>query len=217
MQHLWIATQNPKKKAELLRLLEPLGVQIHTLAERPGIDWVEDAEDFAGNAEIKAFALARSFGPDEDDHWALGDDSGLAVDALGGRPGVRSARYAGPDATDEDRVEKLLDELATLGAGEPGETDRGARFVCHLSLAGVDGETGEPRSLWTTERTCEGEILPSPRGEGGFGYDPVFLPCESDGPSETRSFAELTPSEKDAISHRGRALRDLVHHIQNAR
>ena len=202
-QRLWIATGNAKKKLELLRLLEPLGFELLGLDEAPPIEIVEDAPDFAGNAAKKAVPLALATG-----ELALGDDSGLAVDALGGEPGVRSARWAGPDATDADRIAKLLGALERL-------PDRRARFVCHLCLA-APGPSGV-EVVWTTEQTCEGEILNEPRGLGGFGYDPAFAPIEQSGERtglvSERSFAEMTPEEKDALSHRGKALRELVAHL----
>jgi XTP/dITP diphosphohydrolase len=191
---LWIATGNPKKRDELERLLAPLGYRIRSLddAGRP-IDWDEDRPDFAGNAAIKATTVARAVRA-----HAVGDDSGLAVDALGGAPGVHSARYAGPDASDADRIEKLLRELAAAG------TDRRAHFVCHVCLAGPDGEI-----LARFEERCEGTIRNTPSGAGGFGYDPVVVPDATRGADGAPTFAELGPDRKDAISHRGRALRRL--------
>ncbi len=194
MTDLWVATQNPNKRVELERLLAPLGYRVRSLDEAPdAVDWLEDRPDFAGNAEVKASAAARSV-----HGYAVGDDSGLCVDALGGAPGVHSARWAGEDATDGDRIARLL---AELGAA----TDRRAAFVCHLCLCAPDGEV-----LARFEERAEGIILAAARGTGGFGYDPVFVPdaCKDRSPAPT--FAELTPAEKDAISHRGRALRKLA-------
>ncbi len=195
---LWIASANQKKRKELERLLAAAGgLELRTMADlAEPLDIVEDRPDFAGNAEVKAVTLARLVGAP-----ALGDDSGLCVDALGGAPGVHSARWAGPDATDRDRIDKLLDELG-------GRPDRGARFVCHLCLAGADGKV-----LARIEETCEGRILTAPRGEAGFGYDPVFVAeaFQRAGAGEIDpSFAELSAEQKDAVSHRGKALRALA-------
>ncbi|MBK8977753.1 MAG: non-canonical purine NTP pyrophosphatase [Planctomycetes bacterium] len=198
---LWVASANRKKRKELERLLAPLGFALRSLAELPEpLDIVEDRPDFAGNAEVKATTLARHVGA-----LALGDDSGLCVDALGGEPGVHSARWAGPGATDADRIDKLLHELERrheLAA----TTDRRARFVCHLCLAAPDGSV-----LARVEETCEGVIVDTPRGSDGFGYDPVFVPDAGDGdPGPAPTFAELSAAAKDAISHRGKALRSLA-------
>jgi XTP/dITP diphosphohydrolase len=192
MTELWIATGNPKKREELDRLLRPLGIELRLQSEAPSaVEVVEDCPDFAGNAAKKATTLARIVGS-----MAVGDDSGLCVDSLGGRPGVHSARYAGDGATDEDRIHKLLSEL-------DGSSDRSARFISSVCLAGPDGSI-----LATFEESCEGVIQTTPSGDGGFGYDPVFVAQEY---LETgRSFAELTPEDKDAISHRGKALRRLA-------
>lgn len=193
---VWIASGNAKKLVELERLFRgrlPYTVRGLGEADTP-IDWDEDAPDFAGNAAIKACTVAKAVGA-----FALADDSGLVVDALGGAPGVHSARYAGPDATDADRIEKLLSELRDAPA------PRTARFVCHVCLAAPDGTV-----LARFEETCEGTILASRRGEGGFGYDPVFVPDATSGQDPAPTFAELDPATKDAISHRGKALRKLL-------
>jgi XTP/dITP diphosphohydrolase len=197
MTRVWIASANPKKRAELARLVGPIGLE--AVGADAAITVEEDAPDFAGNARKKACALAASVG-----ELALGDDSGLEVDALGGRPGVQSARYAGPDATDAQRVAKLLGELA--GVAPPART---ARFVCALCLCGPDG-----RPLVEIEARCEGWIATEPSGRGGFGYDPVFIArAHWDGRRtgvRPPTFAELTPAAKDAVSHRGQALRQLA-------
>ena len=186
-----LASANPKKAAELAEILAGSGLRIELLP-RPGdvpeVD--EDADDFLGNARLKAAALAEATGLP-----ALADDSGLEVDALGGAPGVHSARYAGETATDHDNVVKLLDELEREPAGE-----RSARFWAVIVLRWPDG-----REL-VAEGAVEGTIAATPRGDGGFGYDPVFVPDDGDG----RTFAEMTSAEKDAISHRGRAFRSLA-------
>ncbi len=203
---LWLATQNPKKLAELERLV-PHGIAVHTLAELPegaAFTIVEDAPDFRGNAEKKAAGAAAFLREAVTAGWrptdqvlVLADDSGLCVDALDGRPGVHSARYAGESASDADRVRKLLGEL-----GDTPAAKRTARFVCCLVVCDLDGAV-----FFTTEQTCEGMIREVSSGTQGFGYDPVFRPAEIQGDI---SFADLTATEKDAVSHRGKALRRLV-------
>ena len=197
-----IATQNQKKRRELELLLAPLGVEIVMPADVGGLPPVdEDQPTFALNAAKKAVSAARASG-----EWALADDSGLEVDALGGAPGVRSARYAGVPAVDARNNAMLLRELA----GVPEER-RGARFVCALALARPDGTlalevSGEAR----------GRILDAPRGDGDFGYDPLFLFTEPGFQETGCGFAELTSAEKSAVSHRGRALRALAERLQQA-
>ncbi len=190
---LVLASANPKKVAELRAILASSGVPTELLARPADVpEVVEDAPDFVGNARLKAVALAAATG-----EAALADDSGLVVDALGGAPGVRSARYAGEHADDAANVALLLRELADRGVEDPEA--RAARFRCVIVLRTPDGEE------LVTEGSVEGSIAPSPRGEGGFGYDPVFVPAEGDG----RTFAEMSAEEKHAISHRGRALAEL--------
>jgi XTP/dITP diphosphohydrolase len=186
-----LASANPKKADEIREIL---GDAVE-LIPRPGDipDVVEDAATFVGNARLKAVALADATGIP-----ALADDSGLEVDALDGAPGVHSARYAGPNATDADNVARLLEQLDEAGTDTPGE--RTARFRCVLVLRAPDG------AELVADGTVEGRIVANPRGDGGFGYDPVFVPDEGDG----RTFAEMTSAEKHAISHRGRALRALA-------
>jgi XTP/dITP diphosphohydrolase len=192
IQEIWVASSNAKKKVELLRLLEPLGIRVRSMSEAPEpIEIIEDRDSFAGNAEKKAVTLAKAVRG-----CAIGDDSGICVDALDGGPGIYSARFAGEDATDEDRNQLLLDKLNDL----PPEK-RGARFVCHICLADPAGEV-----LARIEENCEGEILFAVRGDGGFGYDPLFRPAEG---KDERCFGEYSAEEKDAISHRGKALRGL--------
>jgi XTP/dITP diphosphohydrolase len=128
---------------------------------------------------------------------AIADDSGIAAAALGGRPGVRSARYAGEAATDEENLDKLLREVP--------DGDRRVAYVCALAFVGPDGEEH------VVEGRCEGTLVHDPRGDGGFGYDPAFLPADRD---DGRTMAELTPEEKDAISHRGRAARALLEWLE---
>ena len=183
-----LATANPGKQAELAAMFAG---SIEVLARPSGIpDVVEDADTLEGNARLKAEAIVASTG-----EVALADDTGLEVDALDGQPGVRSARYAGEDHDDDRNVAKLLVELA----GVPAE-DRTARFRTVLVLADPDG-----REL-ITEGVVEGVIAQERSGNGGFGYDPVFIPVEGDG----RSFGQMTREEKSTISHRGRALRSLI-------
>lgn len=195
---LLVATTNRGKIAELRGMLGDLGIELVTVAD-VGIDGevVEDAETFEGNARKKATELARRSGLS-----ALADDSGLEVDALGGGPGVYSARWAGPGATDSSNVEKLLGVLENVEDGK-----RGARFRCVLALAGPSGAIEH-----VTDGRCEGSIARAPRGEGGFGYDPVFVPT-----GETRTMAEMTAEEKNARSHRGAAVRAMRAFFQQVR
>ena len=184
---LVVGSRNEKKKREIERILGGLPVELKSLADFPDAPEVEeDADSFEGNARKKARVLADALG-----EWVIADDSGLEVDALGGRPGVRSARYAGDGATDADRCRKLLGELA----GVPRER-RTARFRCAIALA----RPGEV--VLAAEGCCEGLIAEQPAGSGGFGYGPVFYH-----PGLGRTFGELSAAEKDGVSHRGRALR----------
>ncbi|MBK8095596.1 MAG: non-canonical purine NTP pyrophosphatase [Planctomycetes bacterium] len=200
MAELWLASGNRKKRAELERILAPLRVTLRTPDELPApFAPVEDAPDFAGNAAIKARALARMVRG-----VALADDSGLCVDVLDGRPGVHSARYGGPGLSDAGRLQRLLDELVDVP-----DHSRGACFLCSLCLCGPDGTI---RAAVTGR--CDGVLLRSPRGNGGFGYDPAFVPracLDEPGPP---TFADLDPARKDALSHRGQALRTLLARLQ---
>lgn len=193
---LLLASGNKKKIAELERMLTPLRVDLLTPADIGGLPEVEeDRPTFAGNAAKKALAAAAHSG-----HWALADDSGLCVDALDGAPGVFSARFANPEAPDDAaNNEKLL----RLLAGKP-ESERGAHFICALALADPQGTL-----IAEIEGKAQGRILDGPRGDGDFGYDPLFLFTEPGFPETGRGFAELTLAEKSAVSHRGRALREL--------
>ena len=185
---LLIATRNRHKLEEIRAILNLPGLELIGADEMPGLPEVEeDAPTFEGNAIKKARTLAQASGC-----WTLADDSGLEVEALGGAPGVISARYAGSEASTPANNAKLLRELA-------GVTDRGARFRCVLALCAPDGRS------WTVEGLCEGRMLESPRGANGFGYDPLFMP---EGHSQT--FAELPASVKNGMSHRGRALQRAV-------
>lgn len=182
------ATNNAHKLGEIRQILTPLGIQVLAARDVGGIpDVAEDADSFVGNATKKAVESAAAIG-----RPVLADDSGLEVFALGGEPGIYSARYAGPDATDAQRLAKLLARLAP-------HPDRGGRFVCVIALATPAGLVGSAAG------EIRGSIAPAPRGQGGFGYDPIFVPA-----GEHRSFAEMQPSEKDAISHRARALQRAV-------
>lgn len=190
MSRLLVATTNAGKLAELRELLAPLGFELLGLADLPPIEEaVEDGATFAENARAKALHYARAAELD-----TLADDSGLEVLALDGAPGVRSARFAGEHAADADNNALLLERLS-------GESDRRARFVCALCLV----EGGAP-SL-ETQGVCAGRILEAPRGDGGFGYDPLFVP--DDPAAEGRTFAEVPRPVKQALSHRGRALEAL--------
>jgi XTP/dITP diphosphohydrolase len=184
-----VATGNRGKLAELAAMLGGAAELIAADDVAPGWSVEEDGATFAANARKKALHLARLTGLP-----ALGDDSGLAVDALGGRPGVRSARYAGEDASDAQNVTLLLRELASVPDGR-----RQAAFHCALVLAWPDGRMVE------VEERCEGTIAAAPRGQGGFGYDPVFVD-----PETGRTFAELPAATKNARSHRGRAALALL-------
>jgi XTP/dITP diphosphohydrolase len=194
-QRLVVATRSPHKLRELGELLRLDRAQLVSLDDL-GVegDAVEDGETFETNARIKArFAAAATGLP------SLADDSGIEVDALDGRPGVRTRRYAGPDATDPANNAKLLDALRGL----PAER-RGARYVCVLALALPDepGPRGGMRVL-TRRGTCRGRIAVRPKGTGGFGYDPIFEPAAE--PPGGRTLGEYAPAEKHAISHRARA------------
>ena len=188
---LVVATRNEHKLRELAEILP--GVELVALPE--GVELpAETGETFAENALIKARAAHRETGT-----AAIADDSGIAARALDGRPGVRSARFAGPQASDAENLELLLSEL-------DGAADRHVAYVCVIALVDADG--GER----LFEGRCEGELATEPRGSGGFGYDPAFVPADT-GPGDRRTMAELDPSEKHAISHRGRAARALAEHL----
>ena len=205
MIKLLVGTNNPGKVREYAELLSDLPENVEiTFPAREGLalDVEESGDTFEENARIKALAYAQASGLP-----SLADDSGLEVDALDGAPGVRSARYAGPDSSDVDRYRKLLGALSDVPARQ-----RAARFRCVVALALPDG------SLYTADGTCEGEIGFTPRGEHGFGYDPVFIVAGFEG----RTLAELLPGVKNEISHRARALvaiqpvlRKLLQELEN--
>lgn len=191
---LVLASTNQGKRREIEALLAPLGIEVATAAELGFTQEIEETgQTFAANARLKACAVAQALGLP-----ALADDSGLEVEALGGRPGVYSARYAGPKAGDAANNAKLLAELAGL----PPER-RGAAFVCVMVCCLPDG-----RALQTQGRLA-GAIALEPEGQGGFGYDPVFWL-----PERGLTAARLTTQEKNAISHRGQALRALVDQVE---
>src|SRR4051812_23572129 len=183
---LVLSTRNAHKLREFQPLMEP-----HRVVPLP--DEVElppeTGATFAANAMTKARAAAEATG-----RVAIADDSGIAAAALGGRPGVYSARYAGEHASDEENLQKLLDEV-------PDDGDRRVAYVCALAYV----EPGGASHL--VEGRCEGTLAHEPRGDGGFGYDPAFIPSDRD---DGRTMAELAPEAKDAISHRGRAARALL-------
>jgi XTP/dITP diphosphohydrolase len=192
-----LATANPGKAAEIAQILGD-GV---TLMPRPDHvpDVVEDADTLEGNARLKAVAICEATG-----RAALADDTGLEVDALGGAPGVRSARFAGDDGDAIANRLKLLAELEGLGADRPEL--RSARFRTVVLLRRPDG------TEVVAEGVVDGHIATDESGEGGFGYDALFVPAQGNG----RTFAEMTSDEKNSISHRGRALRDLAHQLEGA-
>ena len=190
-----VATRNQHKLHELEEILASLElVPLPDGVELPS----EDGETFADNALAKARAAHSGTGL-----AALADDSGIEARALGGRPGVRSARYAGPRASDEENLALLLRELA-------GADDRSVAYVCALAFVDVGG--GER----LFEGRCEGELALEPRGRGGFGYDPAFIPTDT-GPADRRTMAQLSAAEKHAISHRGRAARKLARWLETDR
>ena len=185
---LIVATRNEHKLRELGEILA--GVELLPLPS--GVELPpEEGATFADNARLKARAAHEATGA-----AVIADDSGIVARALGGRPGVRSARFAGPGAGDEENLALLIAEL-------DGERDRHVAYVCVIAHVGEDGA----ERLF--EGRCEGELAAEPRGGGGFGYDPAFIPADT-GPDDVRTMAELDPAEKHALSHRGRAARELA-------
>lgn len=200
---LLLASNNAKKLAELRRMLADEDVVLVTPAALGGLpEVVEDQPTFATNAAKKASSGARASGL-----WTLADDSGLSVDALGGAPGVHSARFAGAHGDDGANNALLLEKLAGLP-----EFLRGASFTCALALARPDGSVA-----LAIEGRAYGRILRAPRGTDDFGYDPLFEFTEPGHSQSGSSFAELAPAEKAEISHRGRALRELVSRLASVR
>ena len=192
-----IATGNAHKVKELSRLLDIDGIEFISLKDLGFTgDIIEDGTTFAQNAKIKASFICEKY-----QIPAIADDSGLCVDALGGEPGIYSARYASKDGENSDdkaNIDLLLKNLKSIPSGE-----RSARFVCSMAFCAPDGVS------LTVDGICEGHITSDIRGEGGFGYDPLFVAegCE-------QSFAEISAEEKNAISHRGRAVRKLAEFLQ---
>ena len=196
MQRLLIATGNAHKTREFAEILGR-EFEVCDLSSVPDARKVEETgTTFEENAVLKALAASQ-----DRPLLVAADDSGLEVDALDCAPGIYSARYSGPDATDEQNVDKLLSELARRNISRPKLT---ARFRCVIALA-KEGEL-----LKTFEGVVEGVIIDLPRGEHGFGYDPIFVPKGFD-----RTFAELPPETKNKISHRAQAARKLAHHLSN--
>ncbi|KOY81141.1 XTP/dITP diphosphatase [Lysinibacillus macroides] len=194
MKQVVIATKNKGKAQDFEALFDPLGYKVVTMFEAaPDMEIEETGTTFEENAILKAEALAKELGT-----IVIADDSGLAVDALNGEPGVYSARYAG-DHDDEANMKKLLENLQGIE-----NTNRTARFCCCIAMAGPNLNTT------TVFGTCEGVIAHEKRGTNGFGYDPIFFV-----PSLNRMMAELTPAEKGAISHRGNAIRKLKEQLPN--
>jgi len=186
MDMIYVGSMNAKKAREIRSLLAGLPVEVRPLPAAGIVEIEETGTTFEENARLKALGLARQLNA-----WVMADDSGLEVDALDGRPGVYSARYAGPDATDEMLCVKLLGELADV----PDER-RTARFRCCIAFADPDGIVLE------TAGACEGSIARRRRGDNSFGYDPVFIPA-----GHGHTFGEMAPEEKHELSHRGKALR----------
>ncbi len=183
VRRLIVATKNPGKVRELRALLAGLPLELISTDGMPDVE--ETGATFAENAELKARAAAAWSGS-----WALADDSGLEVDALGGRPGVHSNRFAGEGTTEADRNRALLELLAAVPPSE-----RTARYRAAVAVASPDGR------VWVTEGACEGIVCDEPRGDQGFGYDPHFFL-----PDHGRTMAEIDPALKNRISHRARAL-----------
>lgn len=194
MKKIIFATMNQDKLKEIREIMEPTGMEVISMKEA-GIstDIVEDGKTFSENSLIKARAICKESGLP-----ALADDSGLEVDFLGGEPGVYSARYLGRDTDYNYKNTHIIESLLTA---KPGE--RGARFVCVISLVLPDGRE------YTTEGVMEGEIAREIKGENGFGYDPIFFL-----PEYGKTSAELSPEEKNKISHRGKALRAMVNVLE---
>lgn len=191
MSVIVVATKNVGKVRELKELLVELPLQLKDLNEFPNISEPEETgATFAENAVIKAKSYALQTGL-----WSLADDSGLEVAALGGAPGVYSARYAGENATDGERITKLLNELK-----ETPDKKRLARFVCAMAIS---DEKGEIKFL--TEGVCEGKIALSASGKNGFGYDPIFVPLDFE-----QTFGELSGEIKQKISHRAKAVENII-------
>ena len=186
-----LASRNAKKSREIRDLLAPVGIPLQSVAEFAAAHEVDETgTTFAENAALKATQIAKILG-----RWTIGEDSGLRVDALQGAPGVYSARYSDPGATDARNNAKLIAALASI----PPEK-RGAEYVCHVAVADPTGQV-----QLSFESTCRGRIIDLARGANGFGYDPYFLVREFH-----QTFGELSPLVKQQISHRARAFRRLI-------
>ncbi|VAX39504.1 Nucleoside 5-triphosphatase RdgB (dHAPTP, dITP, XTP-specific) [hydrothermal vent metagenome] len=186
-----LASRNKKKCGEIAALLQPYQFELIPVSDFPNVpDVVENGDTFAANAVLKATEVATATGC-----WAIGEDSGLQVDALEGAPGIYSARYSGEHATDERNNKKLIANLQDV----PPEK-RGAGYCCSIAVADATGKV-----ILTVEATCRGRITIEPRGTNGFGYDPYFLI-----PEYHQTFGELTPLVKQHLSHRSRAFRKLI-------
>ena len=203
---LVLATHNPGKLAELQAILAPLVPDLDSQAiisaASLGVpEPVEDGLTFAANAEIKACALMRATGLP-----AVADDSGLCVDVLGGAPGIFSARWCGRHGDDAGNLRLLLNQISAIA-----DPNRTARFTCAAVLAAPGPGPDHRPTVTRIERSMEGRLLSRPRGEGGFGYDPIFVPVQEDAPGGSgRTTAQMSSAEKNAISHRGQALRALA-------
>ncbi len=191
---LVIGTRNLKKLREIRQILADLPVELRTLNHYPHAPEVDETgSTFEENAVKKAVEVADALG-----EWVVADDSGLEIEALAGRPGVHSARYAGPDQNDARNLAKVLDEMKAVPAAR-----RGAKFHCVIALAAPG------RLLFTAHGECAGCLAFEPRGDGGFGYDPIFVH-----PEQGKTFAELPPDVKNGLSHRGRALAEFRRKIE---
>ena len=188
MKKLIVATGNPGKLKEMQEYLVGLPWQLELKPKELEVE--ETGITFSENAALKASSVAKAMG-----EWAIADDSGLAVDALNGAPGLYSARYG---KTDEERINRILRELE-------GKDNRTAQFVCAIAISRPDGSIA-----LQTEGICPGEILHSPQGSGGFGYDPIFYV-----PSQQQTFAQMSPEVKNKISHRGKAFEELLPQLQS--
>lgn len=215
MKKLVVATRNAGKKREFQQMLGQLGYEVLSLADYPDIPDIEETgETFEENAEIKARTASEFLGLP-----VIADDSGLSVDRLGGAPGVYSARYAGHDASDEANIRKLLAELkklgdpdgqareVTLASGRVVKLLSDAAFIC--TIVYIDPHAASGSSRIVAEGRVEGYVIDQPAGEGGFGYDPVFYV-----PQYGRTMAELSGDEKNAVSHRGKALKQLMEQLR---
>jgi XTP/dITP diphosphohydrolase len=195
VKEIIIATKNPGKAKEFEALLTPMGFRVQSLLDYPdSIDVEETGTSFKENAILKAEAISKYY-----QRMTIADDSGLAIDYLGGKPGIFSARYGGPAKDDQANIKKVLEDLSEVNALE----DRSARFICALALSIPDQKTK------TVEGTCEGYIAKEPQGENGFGYDPIFIVKDRD-----ETMANLPKEEKNRISHRADALKKLMEVIK---